>query len=207
VYEDRIVTFAPRVPPVGVPGDMPDYLLPFDETITWVEDYTQVVGGVVVTYSALTGSSSGVGSSGVGMTGLLTNPDFLAQYGFQRTQVVSGGTMRPTSAAAFGQTYLGLNILPQYQVAVVRTGLRGMETPSGDTVEGWQVRAGDWLQAGADPSLPPLPLITTQFDCVAGTLQVQVGQPIPTGMNMIHRHDRIAGNIVRGTNPSTFARA
>ena len=56
VYEDQVVNFAPRQTP-----DVPDYLIPFDDQVTWDEDAITLTGGVVVTYTPLDASSGSTG--------------------------------------------------------------------------------------------------------------------------------------------------
>lgn len=206
VYEGRLVTFQPRLPPAGTPTDPIDYRITFDDRVTsWVEDYHKLCGQVGVRYTNLAG-----GGGATALTprypalGDALYTRFKSIYGFMRAAVIEGGAMQPASATTFAQTFIAERAQPSYAVRVVRAQQQGMERVGMPDMPPYLVRAGEWVAIGDQD---PLPIVQTSYDAFTATGTYDLGDSLPHGLVDNRTLHRIAAHVVRGTNPTTGARA
>ncbi len=163
----------------------------------WHEDYSKLVGKVVIRYTDLDGPGATTISPAI------VDPAFVSKYGFLRGAVVEGGQMRANAAETFAQSFLATRANPAYAVRVLRTQRQGLRQPGGTDVDPWRVRAGQWIQIGDQPFLP---IMQTQFDCSAQTLQLDCGEPLPHGSNLMRALHRVTNAVLKGINPTTGTR-
>src|SRR6185312_3522725 len=138
LWERRRPEFLARLAPL-----VPDYREDVGEGVVIQTTYSDLVGTVYVRYSdPITGRSDQI-------AGPFTDPTFAARFGgLSRTKEIQGGSMVPTGAAAFGNTYLNKYRLPVQRVQIQRDGWRGLRQPSGGLLSPWWVRADQWTEVG-----------------------------------------------------------
>ena len=208
VYENRLCTFQPRIPPAGTALDPIDYHIPFDDRITaWVEDYHKLVGQVGIRYSNLdAGGNSTALTPRYPACGTPLYTLFGNTYGFHRSAVIEGGKMHARSAITYATNFIALRAQPSYAVRIIRAQQQGMERQGMVDMPPYLVRAGEWVQVGDANDNIVLPIVTTAYDAYSEVLQLDMGDALPHGLNDNRTLHRIAAHVLRGTNPTTGAR-
>lgn len=187
VWENRTASFMPRL---ATP--QPTYVIPWEgppDTVEQDEDYDPVYGSVSVRYTPSGGT--------VTTTAAKVNPDFLGLYGVSRSQLVQGSTLSAAAATQLRDTIATLAAAPALATTITRTRGRGMERPGGAEQAPWLVRAGEWVQIGAEP---PLIITQTSFDANAKTLRLTAQSAPKRYLNQILQLLSIAAHTLNRTN-------
>jgi hypothetical protein len=161
VYENRRLTWLPREP-----NTTPEYLIPFDDTVIWEEDYSSMYSHAATRYTL-----AGV----VTTTAQVESPGFAQAWGFTRYQLLNGGEMTAAGATQFATTWLQVHSSPDVSCTIARTRDRGLEKRGGWEIPARNVRAGvGWVQVGDQPYLP-----ITQTQCNLNTEEttIELGSP------------------------------
>lgn len=172
-WDGRNVTFKPRQCPLDSAGNYaPDYLIDFDDdALSLVPDETDLYGAVMITYTNA--------ASGLAGTPIIVGPEptFQDRYGLLRTGQLSAGTTTAATATAIGWVWVYQHAWPVVRATLKRQPGEGLRRyPLGDERPPQFVRAGEWVQIGADPQLIPPQIITrTELDCMTDTLTVELG--------------------------------
>ncbi len=176
VLQDRTATLLPLVPPAR-----PDYIVDWDDTVTYQDLYDQTYGALYLQYTGGV-SPEFKQASGDSVQYFERLADFKAKYGFMRTAHIQGGQMTDSQAQAFGQSWLKASA-----VGVVAAGLalggqfygdvQGLRLAAGGTRATWFVNPGEWVQIGDDDDAPILPIIRISQDCNSLAFTAQLGVP------------------------------
>lgn len=156
VYEDRVLTWMPREPLAK-----PEYLIPFDDSVSWEESYESMYSHAATRYTV-----AGV----VTDTAVIESPGFVDAWGFSRYILLNGGEMTSVGATQFATTWLQIHSTPDVSCTINRSRLRGLERRGGSEVPARNVRAGvGWVQVSDQPYLP-----ITQVDVDLNTDNVTI---------------------------------
>lgn len=208
VYEDRTLYLLPLVPPA-----MPDYLIDWSQAVDYQEDGENLYGALVLTYSGGTRSPLTWPAGG-------TNADWVQEWGlsingFPRTAHIDGGTLSDARALAYAQTQLGVLSGPAVSCKVTIGGpigegeLSGIRLATGGTRGPHLVRAGEWVQIGADEDAITLPIVRTTL-AVSGTAitnVLELGALYPDERRFLYEARQTARYYALGNNPNTGSSA
>jgi hypothetical protein len=192
VYGDQQVQIISTTPPA-----VPDYVVPFDTTVTWDEDWLGVYDAGALIWN------DGTTERVITVAGQ-TDHDL----GMTRRLAIPSSAESELAARQYAAQQMREHAEPAISAQISRTNMEGL-TRYGGTLPcaPWEVRAGQWVRVGDQPMQQ---ITATQFDAWRGSLSVTLGMPLRGSLAALVTDAANAGRAIQwgrdvGSNARTGA--